>query len=160
MRVNGQRRKWSIVNGGFWVFAIYHLLFTPSAVYATVTLPIEVLGPDGTVVPVTVTVPPGQSAGITSLWMQVHNLSYPNNVISFAKGSVQVNNGPWTDLTNQTVQVAYPGNNYGGIGGAYSTLKLTLPLPSGTVMDGDNTITFQDFQSDRRRLGRLAGAEI
>jgi len=32
MSVNGKRRKWKIVNSGFWMVAIYHLLFTPYAV--------------------------------------------------------------------------------------------------------------------------------
>src|SRR5579863_9013550 len=60
---------------------------------AAITLPIEVMGPEGTVAPpVTVNVPSGQSAGVTGLWLQIHNLSYEY------KGSIQVNNSPWIAL--------------------------------------------------------------
>lgn len=137
----------------FWAFALFasgYLLFPYSAgvsvAQAAVTLPIEVMGPDGTYQSVTVNVP--SAAGINSLWMQVNNLSYPNPVVPYAKASVQINGGPWIDLTNQTVQVDDPGKSYGGIGGAFSTLKITLPLSAGTVQSGDNIINFRFNATD------------
>src|SRR6185437_1326723 len=48
---------------------LFSLAFLP--LRAAIQLPIEVLGPDGTVVPVTVNVPAGQGTSIDGLWMQV-----------------------------------------------------------------------------------------
>ena len=44
--------------------------------------------------------------------------------------------------------VATPGKTYGGIGGAFATLVLTLPLPSGTVVAGENTVRFRFDRTD------------
>ncbi|CAN0497588.1 unnamed protein product, partial [Laminaria digitata] len=102
---------------------------------APVQLPIELMGAAGTFETVSVDLSaPGSVAG---LWMQVHNLSYD------AKGSVKINNGSWIDLTNSSVNVAYPESNIGGIGGGYSTIRITLPLNSGDVVSGANTIQFR-----------------
>ena len=62
--------------------------------------------------------------------MQVHGLGYADMV------SVQVNTSAWFSLNNETTTVAEPGKSYGGIGGGFSTLKLTLPLPANTVVGG------------------------
>jgi len=69
--------------------------------------------------------------------MQVHGLGYADMV------SVQVNTSAWFSLNNDTTTVAEPGKSYGGIGGGFSTLKLTLPLPANTVVEGANTIRFR-----------------
>ena len=100
-------------------------------------LPIEVLGADGTTASQTVILEAAQSESVKCLWLQVHGLRYPE------QASVQVNGGPWTPLTNDTVIVAPPGRTYGGIGGGFATLVLTLPLPSGSVVGGDNTVRFR-----------------
>ena len=143
MRVNGQRRKWSIVNSGFWVFAIYHLLFTPSAVYATVTLPIEVMGPVGSSQTVTVTLPPGTASTVDHLYLQLHNAGYlasyqaANNLSD--KASVQINGGTPIPLDNTTVTL-YPHDlALGGIGGGHSTVRGTIPI---TLTSDTVTLTF------------------
>ena len=110
-----------------------------------IQLPVEVLGPDGTTVAVQVPVTNG--ATVQSLWLQVHNLSYRD------KASVQVNNGAWVPLNNTTVAVAEPGKRYGGIGGAFHTLKLTLTLPPGTVVNGSNTVRFRFNRTDGESIG-------
>ena len=107
-----------------------------------VLLPIEVLGGDGTTVSRTVLLEAAQSGSVSYLWLQVHGLRYPE------QASVQVNAGPWTPLTNDTVIVASHGRIYGGIGGGFATLALTLSLPSGTVVAGDNTIRFRFNRTD------------
>jgi hypothetical protein len=107
-----------------------------------VLLPIEMLGGDGTTVSRTVLLEAAQSESVRSLWLQVHGLRYPE------QASVQVNAGPWTPLTNDTVIVASPGRIYGGIGGGFATLALTLSLPSGTVVAGDNTVRFRFNRTD------------
>jgi hypothetical protein len=74
--------------------------------------------------------------------MQVHGLGYTGMM------SVQVNTSAWLPLNNDTVAVAEPGKSYGGIGGGFSTLKVTLPLPAGVVVEGANTIRFRFNHSD------------
>ena len=104
---------------------------------AAVTLPIEVVGENGTTAGVTLEVPAGRASGVRSLWMQIHGLAYRD------MASLQVNSGDWLPLNNDTVAVAEPGRSYGGIGGGFSTLKMTLPLPLHTVVEGANTIRFR-----------------
>ena len=109
---------------------------------AAVTLPIEVVGEDGVTASVTFDVPAGRASGVRSLWMQIHGLDYAD------MASVQVNAGAWVPLSNATVEVAEPGNSYGGIGGGFATLKMTLALPEYSVTAGANTIRFRLNHSD------------
>ena len=105
-------------------------------------LPIEVVGADGTTVTRTLALDTAQSESVRSLWLQVHGLRYPQ------QASVQVNASPWIPLNNDTVTVAAPGGKFGGIGGGFATLVLTLPLPNGTAVAGANTVRFRFNQSD------------
>ena len=114
-------------------------LETPSP---SILLPIEVLGADGTAASRTIALEAAQSESVRSLWLQVHGLRYPE------QASVQVNESPWTALTNDTVTIASPGKTYGGIGGGFATLLLTLPVPSGTVVAGDNIVRFRFNRTD------------
>ena len=107
-----------------------------------IQLPVEVLGADGATANRTVALEAAQSESIRSLRLQVHGLRYPG------QASVQVNTSSWIPLTNDTVIVATPGKTYGGIGGGFATLVLTLPLPSGTVVAGENTVRFRFDRTD------------
>ena len=107
-----------------------------------ILLPIEVLGADGTTVSRRVALQAGQAVSVRSLWLQIHGLRYAD------QASVQVNNGAWIPLNNNSVTIAEPGKSFGGIGGGFSTLVMTLPLPNGTIVDGDNTIRFRFNQTD------------
>jgi cytochrome c553 len=78
---------------------------------------------------------------VRSLWLQIHGLRYAD------QASVQVNTSAWMPLNNDTVTVAEPGKSFGGIGG-FATLTMTLSLPSGTVVDGANTIRFRFNHTD------------
>ena len=103
-----------------------------------ITLPIEVVGPAGNTETVSVTIPPGTDLSTTPmLWMQIHGLRYAD------KGSVQVNNMPWVPLDNNTVTLLGNAASYGGIGGGFGTLKMTLNLTPGTLVPGANTISFR-----------------
>jgi hypothetical protein len=104
---------------------------------ARVTLPVEVVGESGTTASVNIEVPAGRARQVRSLWMQIHNLAYPDMM------SVQVNGSNWMSLNNHTVSIAEPGKSYGGISGGFSTLKVTLPLPGQIVVDGVNSIRFR-----------------
>ena len=112
---------------------------------ATVFLPVEIFGSAGETETVNVNVP--DASGVTGLWMQVHNLSYDN------KGSVKINGGNWIDLNNNSVEVAFPEVNIGGIGGGYSTIRITVPLSSNDVVNGNNTIQFRFNGSDGISMG-------
>lgn len=107
-----------------------------------IVLPVEVVGEDGTTVSVTVDVPAARARDVRSLWMQVHGLGYAD------MASVQVNNSAWIALSNDTASVTEPGRSYGGIGGGFGTLKLTVALPANTVVDGTNMIRFRFNHSD------------
>src|SRR3977135_643797 len=112
------------------------------AAAASVVLPVEIVGENGTTSSVTVDVPARRAREVRSLWMQIHGLSYADMV------SVQVNNSVWFSLNNDTVAVAEPGKSYGGIGGGFSTLKVILVLPADAVVEGANTIRFRFNKSD------------
>jgi hypothetical protein len=107
-----------------------------------VVLPVEVVGEDGTMASVTVDVPAAGARDVRTLWMQVHGLSYAG------MASIQVNSSAWIALSNDTASVAEPGRSYGGIGGGFGTLKLTVPLPANTVVPGANTIRFRFNHTD------------
>jgi len=107
-----------------------------------VLLPIEVLGENGTTVSRTVTLQASQAESVRSLWLQIHGLRYAD------EASIQVNASAWIPLNNRTVTIAEPGRSYGGIGGGFSTLVMTLPLPTGTVVPGANSIRFRFNQTD------------
>jgi hypothetical protein len=105
-------------------------------------LPIEILGANGTTVSRIVALQAGQAESVRSLWLQIHGLRYAD------QASVQVNTSAWIPLNNNTVTIAEPGKSFGGIGGGFSTLVMTLPLQNGTVVDGANTIRFRFDQTD------------
>ena len=119
----------------------------PGEVTARTTLPIEVVGQNGTMASAAVDVPAQQAREVRSLWIEIHNLTYAGMV------SVQVNASPWLPLNNNTVDVAEPGKSFGGIGGAFATLKVILPLPANTVADGVNTIRFRFDSSNGSASG-------
>jgi len=51
-------------------------------------------------------------------------------------------------LNNSTVSIPEPARSFGGIGGGFSTLVMTVPLPDGTIVGGANTIRFRFNQTD------------
>lgn len=107
-----------------------------------IILPLEVLGEDGASVAAAFSLDSTQSRSAHALWLQIHGLRYAE------EASLQVNSGPWLPLRNDTVSVAEPGRSFGGIGGGFSTLKITVPLPQGTLADGPNTIRFRFNHTD------------
>ena len=107
-----------------------------------ILLPVEVVGAGGTTASRTVALQAGQAELVRSLWLQIHGLRYAE------EASLQVNASAWIPLNNNTVTVAEPGRSFGGIGGGFGTLVITVPLPSGTVVPGTNTIRFRFNQTD------------
>lgn len=101
-----------------------------------IVLPVAVFGPAGTTKSVDLTLATASLTG-TKLWLQIHGLNYPNKV------GVQINNGPWVSLNESTVSLDPLAVAYGGIGGGFHTLKLTMDVPAGTFVSGKNTIRFR-----------------
>ncbi|MBC8069237.1 MAG: hypothetical protein IAG13_12955 [Deltaproteobacteria bacterium] len=111
-----------------------------------IVLPIEVLAAE----PVTKEVEiafAGDPAAVKTLSLRVHGLSYQ------AMASVQVDDGAWIDLRNDTVEVVGPGKTFGGIGGGFATLELRVDLPDGAVEAGDFTLRLRYNGTDGRSLG-------
>jgi hypothetical protein len=120
-------------------------------VQSSIQLPIEVIGLDGTTKSVSFSVPAGANlSGATQLSMQIHGLQYQT------QGSVQLNSSGWMPVNNTTVTLLGLANAYGGIGGGFHTLKLTMNLPPGSVTTGTNTISFKFNGTD----GRVSGFRV
>ena len=92
----------------------------------------------------------GQAESVRSLWLQIHGLRYAD------QASVQINTSAWIPLNNNTVAIAEPGRTYGGIGGGFATLVMTLPLPDGTVAERrkHNPFSVQSHRRSRQQLSR------
>ena len=121
------------------------LLFTlliAAPLSASVNLPVEVLGPDGYSKTVSVTVPGAIAPGPVRLYLQVHGLEYET------QASVRVNSGSAIAINSFNVILTGLGQNYGGIGGGFHTLTMTVALPVNAVVQGANTVTFQFLGTD------------
>ena len=108
----------------------------------------------GTAYQVQITLSGAEASSITDLYLQTHNLSYDD------KGIVVIN-GNRFDLTNCNTTLnsklgdcAAPSNvnnlirlnrqasQYGGIGGPVAVMSMMIPVPSGVLKAGVNTIYF------------------
>jgi hypothetical protein len=128
-----------------------------------ILLPVEVLGEDGTTVNRILHLSREQAGSAREMWLRVHGLRYPE------QASLQINQGAWIPLRNDRVKVAEPGKSFGGIGGGFATLELSVKLPADEVVAGDNMVRFRFNHTDGlasgyRVLGlnflRNDGAEI
>ena len=125
----------SLTNRWFRLGLLSALLTGWASGSSPVLLPVEVTGDEGTVASVSVELPEGAAPG--ALWMRVHGISFP------AMASVRVNGSEWRRLNNETVAVSEPAKRYGGIGGAFASLDLTLPLDPMAARAGANTLQFR-----------------
>jgi hypothetical protein len=118
---------------------------------SSIQLPVEVIGLDGTTKATSFNVPSGANlSGTMRLSLQIHGLQYQT------QASVQLNSSAWTPINNTTVTLLGLAHAYGGIGGGFHTLKLTMNLPAGSVTTGTNTITFRFNGTD----GRVSGFRV
>ncbi len=116
-----------------------------------IKLPVEVIGLDGTTAAVSLNVVQAPDLnGPLTFYMQIHGLRYPE------QASVQVNNSGWRPINGTTVTLLGLANAYGGIGGGFHTLRMTMSLPPGLVNAGTNTVTFRFNQTD----GRVSGFRV
>lgn len=129
---------------------------TPQQQPSTIVLPLEVIGPNGTTVGASFNVPSTANvSGPLTLAMQIHGLRFD------AQASVQVNNSAWLPISSSTVTLLGLASAYGGIGGGFHTLQMTMNLPAGVVTTGTNTVTFMFNGTDGRVSGfRVLGFNI
>jgi Domain of unknown function (DUF4082) len=122
---------------------------TPTSSTTAPTFPLEVMGV-GTSYgkTITINVPSNLVSQVKGLKLRINNLA------SNAQGKIQIGaNTSFIDLTNTSVSVLGNAKTYGGIGGAFSTVEMILPLPSGRVVAGDNPLTFQQNQVNNGTVG-------
>ena len=113
-----------------------------------IQLPIEVMGASGTTTSVGFCIPQGTNlSGQLLLSMRIHGLHYET------QASLQLNNSAWLPINTSTVALQGSASAYGGIGGGFSTLQMTMNLPAGALATGLNTLTFRFNQTDGRRSG-------
>ena len=120
-----------------------------TAATANIMLPIEVFGTNATTgAPLSFSIPSGSAvSGQLRLWLQIHGLEYQ------AQASVQVNGGAWMPINDTTATYLGQANTFGGLGGGFSTLSLTMNLPSGSIQVGQNSITFRFNGTDGNSSG-------
>jgi hypothetical protein len=136
----------SVANTAMTANATVNLTVTPSnptPTNTTATLPVEVMGAAGTTVSASVVVPSGSNvSGALQLYLQLHGVKYDS------EASVRVNNSPWMNLSTGSVKLLGNAAAFGGIGGEFTTLQMTVNLPAGAVVVGTNTITFRFNQTN------------
>ena len=120
----------------------------------TVTLPLEVLGPEGYTTSITVYV--DDPATADSLYIKGHALGYtfapdaPGGLDYDDKASFRLNGGAWVPIDNAHFNAFYPEQRMwsppltGPIGGPYHTLRGMLSLSeTGALVSGANTLEFR-----------------
>ena len=119
-----------------------------------ITLPVEVIGPDGYSEEVTFEVK--DSTGIDTLYLKAHRLAYRDastNPGRGAKGSVRLNGGDWLDLSNDTKGLECYANEaaYGCLNGSYHTVRFKVPIEGARA--GENTLEFRFNGHDEKTSG-------
>ncbi len=134
-----------------WVFlfltGIFLLSLPTKAAADPIVLPIEVIGPDGYTEAVNFSL--SEAAGVNQLYLKVHRPTFRDASVNAgrgAKASVRLNGGSWIDLTNSTAE-AYPHEKqYGGLNGAYHTVRMTMPMTG--AKSGNNLLEFRFNKTD------------
>ena len=151
------------LSSGVAATATVTLTTTPSAPppnnttsQSQIMLPLEVIGANGTTVSTSFDIASGTNvSGSLTLTMQIHGLRFD------LQASVQVNNSAWLPISSSTVSLLGLANAYGGIGGGFHTLDMTMSLPQGVLKTGTNNIVFRFNQTDGRVSGyRVLGFNI
>ncbi len=123
---------------------------SPVTTSSSIQLPVEVVGPNGFTTAVSFNIPSNSNLTGANLWMQIHGLRFQQ------QASVKVNQGPWVQISSPTVTLLGNANAFGGIGGGFHTLSMTMPVPAGLLTTGTNQISFRFDQTD----GRVSGFRV
>lgn len=101
-----------------------------------ISLPVEVMGPEGSTRIVTFDIA-GTGTQAAKLWLRVHKADYPNKI------AVRINDAAWIGLNQRTTKIPGLGGAYGGFGGGFNILDMVVNLPADVVKPGTNTIRFR-----------------
>lgn len=124
----------------------------PTDAGSRVVLPLEVIGADGYTVTARFSLT--DATGITQLFIQGNRLGYEQGLSTKsgqAKASVSINGGAFLPITAATASVLEPEKTYGGIGGGFHTIRLTLPVTG--LRAGANAIDFKFNGTDGMTSG-------
>ena len=106
-----------------------------------VLLPIEVMGSQGTIEEIYLTLTSEQANRSSLLWLQINNVGYQDKI------SVEINGNPWLNLNHNTTRIQSPERERGGMAhGGHSTIRFTIP--STGIVTGLNNIKFRFNMSD------------
>ncbi len=121
------------------------LATTSAAVVAAppIVLPVEVLGPVGTTRTVTV----DTVSATNTLSLRLHGVAHARMI------EVKVDDRAWIPLTNTSATVSGLARRYGGIGGAFTTLDMRMPLAAPALPAGRHTIAFRFAVGDNITIG-------
>ena len=119
-----------------------------------ITLPLEIIGPEGYSEEVTFDL--DDPSSVDTLYLKAHRLAYRDastNPDRGAKGSVRLNGGGWVDLSNDIAGLECFEHEaaYGCLNGAYHTVRLTLPISGAKA--GKNTLAFRFNGTDKLTSG-------
>ncbi len=123
--------------------------------FAQITLPIEVLSPsiNSYTVPVDFVLKEDASEA-DRIFLKVHRPVYRDvsvNPQRGAKMSIRLNEGPWIDITNDNVSCFAQEKSFGGLNGAYHTVRMTVPISN--AVSGMNTLRFRYNGTDGLTTG-------
>ena len=113
----------------------------------TVTLPIEVIGPDGHTVSVQVNA--STVSDVEHLYLKAHSIGYPYHLAegrgyAVDKASIRLNDGSWVDVNNQTVTCRSPEAEVRCVDGPMHTIRFEIPISAlGDLNSGGNMIDFR-----------------
>lgn len=118
------------------------------------SFPVEVLGPPGSIEEIPLVLSSGAST-VTGLKLLVHGLTYEN------KMSVRLNGGAWKTLNDTNVTMPDKERGFWGMGGILDTLRMTVPLTAGEVVNGTNLVAFRFNDLDGKTIGfRVLSANL
>lgn len=113
----------------------------------SILLPLEVISPDDQPFSRTARFALREATGQEVLYIKGHRLGFKNplNKTDRPKASVRLNGGDWIPLQNDTPGLTVLGlaREYGGIGGGFNTVELTLQHPALRFMAGVNEVEFR-----------------
>ncbi len=132
-----------VVLGLLFAVAAFSPESTDRTSASSVTLPVEVIGPDGTTESITVNA--SDVSSVDSLYLKAYSIGYPDyEGYDVSKASIRLNGGSWVDLTDAIATCKTPESQWDCIDGPYHTIRFEVAISDlGSLRDGDNTVSFR-----------------
>ena len=158
------KTKYNSFTSALLLILILEVVFSHSA--SAYVLPIEVFSPGYNNRTVQVNLDAHQAAQITHLYLRCNRCGYQDKRWdgdpSKIKATVSINGRPQISLKHYTASGSTVGNtnmhilgpekHYGGIGGGFRTVRMTIPI-KGALREGINTLTFNYRDKDTKSIG-------